>query len=79
MTRLAQLAVIGALLAAAGTAVGEAPDARVVVSDGGLVYDREYPFIHYSDTPVHNDIARLQKRLADGTVKLTRSPQHGYL
>jgi hypothetical protein len=57
-----------------------APDARRP-PDGGavLVYDRDYPFIHYSEPPVHNDIARLQQRLAAGSVQLTATPQHGYL
>jgi hypothetical protein len=59
---------------------GAAPDPRAVVpSSGALVYDRDYPFIHYSDPPVHNEIARLQKRLDDGSLQLTRTPQHGYL
>lgn len=44
-----------------------------------LVYDRDYPFIHYGDAPVHNDIARLQKGLEDGAVTLSTTPQHGYL
>ncbi|HEY6454853.1 MAG TPA: hypothetical protein VIY90_06160 [Steroidobacteraceae bacterium] len=59
---------------------GAAPDARRP-PDGGsvMVYDRDYPFIHYSDPPVRNDIARLQKRIDAGTVKLTATPQHGYL
>ena len=49
--------------------------------DGGsvLVYDRDYPFIHYSDPPEHNDIARLQQRLDAGSVTLTATVQHGYL
>ncbi len=51
------------------------------VPDGGAVeiYDRDYPFIRYSDVPVHNEIARLQKQLDDGAVKLIPTPQHGYL
>jgi hypothetical protein len=59
---------------------GVTPDPRRP-PDGGsvLVYERDYPFIHYSDPPVHNDIARLQQRIDDGSVKLTSTPQHGYL
>jgi hypothetical protein len=44
-----------------------------------VVYDRDYPYIHYSDPPLHNEIARLQKRLEDGSLKLTPTPEHGYL
>ena len=59
---------------------GVAPDPRHPPAGGSvLVYDRDYPFIHYSDPPVHNDIARLQQRIDAGTVKLTATPQHGYL
>jgi hypothetical protein len=49
--------------------------------DGGsvMVYERDYPFIHYSDPPVRNEIARLQQRIDAGKVKLTATPQHGYL
>jgi hypothetical protein len=59
---------------------GTAPDPRRP-PDGGavMVYDRDYPFIHYSDPPVHNDIARLQRRIDAGSVTLTSTPQHGYL
>ncbi|HEV2700424.1 MAG TPA: hypothetical protein VGV09_02250 [Steroidobacteraceae bacterium] len=55
------------------------PDPRAATNNGPLIYDRDYPFIHYADAPVHNDIARLQKRLDAGSVKLTATAQHGYL
>lgn len=44
-----------------------------------LVYDTDYPFIGYSGTPEHNDIARLAARIARGEVKLTFSEPRGYL
>jgi hypothetical protein len=44
-----------------------------------VIYDWDYPFIHYSDAPEHNEIARLQKRLSDASVKLVPTAQHGYL
>jgi len=44
-----------------------------------LVYDRDYPFLHYSDPPVHNEIARLQQRISTGAASLASTPQHGYL
>lgn len=84
--------VAGALLAAMGAASaatvqygyseepGSAPlPPPVSPTSGELVYDRDYPFIHYSDPPVHNDIARLQQRLDNGSLKLTATPEHGYL
>jgi hypothetical protein len=44
-----------------------------------VVYDRDYPFIHYSAPPEHNEIVRLRNRLNDGSVQLVATPQHGYL
>ncbi len=61
----------------ASPATAAAP--RPVINSGGLVYDRDYPYIHYSDPPVHNDIARLQKRLGDGSLTLAPTAAHGYL
>jgi hypothetical protein len=58
---------------------GGAPDPRPVATSDALVYDRDYPFIHYADPPVHNDIAQLQQRLNDGSLQLTPTPLHGYL
>ena len=54
-------------------------DPRAATNSSPLIYDRDYPFIHYGDAPVHNEIARLQKRLDDGSVTLTTTPEHGYL
>ena len=71
-----------ALLATASVAaLGDmAPKTTTLTpSNGMMVYDQEYPFIHYLDAPTRNEIARLQKRLDDGSVKLTTTPQHGYL
>jgi hypothetical protein len=44
-----------------------------------LPYDTEYPVLQYGRTPTHNAIARLQQRLAAGSVKLTFSAPRGYL
>lgn len=65
---MASWALAVALLAGAGSAWTE-----------DTVYERDYPFMHYSDTPVNNPVAQLQKKLAAGTATLTLSPQHGYL
>ncbi len=80
--RLARLAFTLALAASAGGARGQAtPDPGPAPQPGAVsvIYDRDYPFIHYSDPPEHNEIARLQKRLNDGSVKLVATAQHGYL
>jgi hypothetical protein len=77
-----RLALAVALLASAsGVLRAAVPDPRAPLAPGavGVVYDRDYPFIRYSDPPEHNEIARLQKRLNDGSVKLVPAPQHGYL
>ncbi len=79
---LVSCAFSAALFAASGSAsLAQAPPDSRRPPDGGsvLAYDRDYPFIHYSEPPLHNDIARLQKRIDDGSVKLTRTTQHGYL
>jgi hypothetical protein len=44
-----------------------------------LPYDKEYPVMHYERMPTHNAIARLQQRLAAGTVQLTWAAPRGYL
>jgi hypothetical protein len=84
MISVTKLARLGVALAWAGGGVqrlpaATAPDPRNPVLSGELVYDRDYPFIHYSEAPVHNAVARLQQRLDDGTLKLTATPAHGYL
>ncbi|HTC50819.1 MAG TPA: hypothetical protein VK700_02665 [Steroidobacteraceae bacterium] len=82
---LRALALALAYLAGAGNELPaavqppSAPDPPGATNNGTLIYDRDYPFIHYADAPVHNDVARLQQRLDEGTVKLTTTPQHGYL
>ena len=48
-------------------------------SSSVLVYDRDYPFMHYASGIEHNDVARMQERIKDGSLKLTPTPQHGYL
>src|ERR1700712_5263287 len=74
-------AIAMALVASASAAAhAAAPDPRTPPPPGSeVVYDREYPFIHYSDPPERNEIARLQKRLGDGWAKLVPTAQHGYL
>jgi len=68
------------LLATASLAPGDlSPRQQLTPGNGTLVYDQEYPFIHYLDAPSRNEIARLQKRLDAGAVKLATTPQHGYL
>jgi hypothetical protein len=41
-------------------------------------YDRDYPFIAYSDAPVRNPVARLQERLDRGEIKLQYERERGY-
>jgi hypothetical protein len=43
------------------------------------IYDTDYPFINYSGTPIHNEIAQLQRRIDRGDVRLHYSTAHGYL
>ncbi len=45
----------------------------------GLIYDHDYPFIDYSGTPRHNDVARLLARIKSGRVKLRYTEPRGYL
>jgi len=82
--RLILTLVIGCALMSGGVAAQEATDqgqadpfaARTPTK---LPYDTEYPVMHYGRTPTHNAIARLQQRLAAGSVKLTFSAPRGYL
>lgn len=53
--------------------------ARAAAPVTGLIYDTDYPFIGYSGTPEHNDVARLAARIARGEVKLKFSEPRGYL
>lgn len=43
-----------------------------------FIYDQDYPFIGYSDTPQHNDIAHLIARIKAGKVKLRYTEPRGY-
>jgi hypothetical protein len=74
-------AALAALLCAGALAV--APAARSADSAAGnasgLVYDQDYPFIGYSGTPQHNDIAHLIARIKAGKVKLQYREPRGYL
>ncbi len=66
---------------ASGSSVAAPPGQVVTVSgpDSALIYDSEYPFIDYSGTPTHNDVAHVQTEMASGKVKLQFSPPRGYL
>ncbi|MGH8228573.1 MAG: hypothetical protein ACREU3_11845 [Steroidobacteraceae bacterium] len=44
-----------------------------------LTYRKEYPVIHYTQTPRNNPVARLQRELASGKVKLQFHGVRGYL
>ncbi len=69
-----------ALIAWGGYALCSTPESLSgIQNNDALVYDRDYPYIHYSDPPVHNEIARLQQRLDNGSLRLTATPEHGYL
>ncbi len=48
-------------------------------SGSALIYDTDYPFIHYSGEATHNDIATLQSELVSGAVKLRYRAPRGYL
>ena len=52
-----------------------AADMRVSVP----IYDRDYPFIDYGGTPVHNQVARLLEKLRRGGVQLKYEGKGGYL
>ncbi len=80
MNHIVRVLLALALLAAGEAALCSTPESLSGLHDTGvLVYDRDYPYIHYSDPPVHNEIARLQHRLDNGSCKLTSTPEHGYL
>jgi hypothetical protein len=77
MRRVSTTAWVALALLAAGAVAADTPDAGA--AGGILVYDRDYPFVHYSEAPLHNDIARLQQRLDSGSLQLAPTPEHGYL
>jgi hypothetical protein len=49
------------------------------VAGGELRYEQDYPAIGYSQAPTHNAIARLQRRLERGEVRLKFAAPRGYL
>jgi hypothetical protein len=74
--------VYAAMLASIPAArAGTDPQPAALLGDSasGFVYDSDYPFIGYSGTPKHNDIAHLAARVGRGEVKLTYSEPRGYL
>jgi hypothetical protein len=73
--------VLGATLLSAPAAGADPPAARptVVPGDSGGVYAHDYPFIDYQGAPTHNEIARLQARLASGMLTLAYRAPRGYL
>jgi hypothetical protein len=57
-----------------------ADDVRALeMEDSSFFGEIEQPPISYTSTPVDDPIARLQKRLAAGELKLTYDEHHGYL
>ena len=68
--------LVAALGLSSAVAAG-APNAPLPPS--GLRYDVDYPVIGYFQTPVDNEIARLQARLDRGEVVLEFSAPRGYL
>ncbi len=61
---------------AGGTARQELPPSKDTT---GFIYDHDYPFIDYSGTPQHNDVAHLIARMKAGKVKLVYGAPRGYL
>ena len=66
---------------AISTASGGAAPQFVALGEtrSGFIYDHDYPFIGYSGTPAHNDVARLLARMRAGKVRLAYSEPRGYL
>jgi hypothetical protein len=56
-----------------------APSRSVSAGNGAFAYAKDYPFIDYQSAPAHNEIARLEQRLARGEVKLEYREPRGYL
>lgn len=63
----------------AALALSLLPHSAAAADEGGLVYDENYPFIDYSGTPQHNDIAHLIARMRADQVKLQYAAPRGYL
>jgi len=64
---------------AAAANAASTPLAQPSGADTGFIYDHDYPFIGYSGTPRHNDVARLIARMKAGKVKLSYREPRGYL
>jgi hypothetical protein len=71
MTRALAVALAVSFMAAHAARAQERPNAE-------LLYDREYPTMHYATAARTDPIARLEARLARGDVKLEAGPR-GYL
>jgi len=72
-------AASAAAVAVAATAPGTAPQqAHVVIKNQGFLPFADAP-IHYRSADVDDPIAKLQKRMEQGEVKLAYDPRHGYL
>ena len=68
-----------ALMAVAETAPSTSPQpARVVIKNQGFLPFADAP-INYRSSDLDDPIARLEKRMEHGEVKLNYQPQHGYL
>jgi hypothetical protein len=74
-----QLVILGLALGLGAARAQEPADPFALPTPSKLPYDTEYPVMHYGSTPTHNAIARLQQRLAAGSLKLTWSAPRGYL
>jgi hypothetical protein len=77
LTRM--LAVLGAIFALAQHAgAASIPDAKVVVKTQGYLPFADAP-INYRSADLSDPVAKLEKRLERGEVKLHYDPRHGYL
>jgi hypothetical protein len=56
-------------------------DAQTIITSGSaqVRYDQDYPLIGYSEAPTENQIARLQKKIDSGQIKLKWEAGRGYL
>jgi len=67
------------LLAAAANARQPAHNPFLFSPPTGSSYEREFPALHYDRAPADNRVARLQKQLDDGKLKLSYAAPRGYL
>jgi hypothetical protein len=58
---------------------GSAPGADADSAPPALRYDKEYPWLHYEETPPQDAIAKLAARIASGDARLAYEPKRGYL